>query len=271
MTRPMTSEPIQVTVFGLGEAGSQIAADLARAGADVHGYDPAEVPTPEGVVRHHEPGASVKGSRLVLAVTGAGDAQRAIAQAWEEMRRGTIYADLSTAPPAFKEDLADTASLRGLVFVDVALMGTVPGHGLATPSLASGPGAVVLADIVNGLGGRVEILSDRPGDAAARKLLRSVTTKGLTAVLMESLEAAAALGDAGWMWTHLVKFVTAADEGLMRRLIEGTPRHIDRRIVEMESARAFLESLGVDPTMTRATVEALRQMKEKGTTGTPKG
>lgn len=259
----MRSE-VRVTVFGLGEAGSLIAADLARAGADVHGYDPADVTTPAHVTRHGEPGPAVKGSHLVLAVTSAGDAQRAIAQAWDEMRRGTIYADLSTAPPTLKADLADTAALRGLSFVDVALMGTVPGRGLTTPSLASGPGAASYAEIVNGLGGRVEVLGDRPGDAAARKLLRSVATKGFTAVLMESLEAAAAHGEAEWMWTHLVEFVTTADEALMQRLIEGTPKHIDRRLVEMESARAFLESLDVDPAMTRSTVEVLRRVKDKG-------
>ena len=253
---------MRITVFGLGEAGSAIAADLAMAGAEVHGYDPAAVPTPEGVTRHGEPGPSVRGSGLVMAITAAADAQKAIAQAWGDMKRGIVYADLSTAPPAFKEDLADTAALRGLRFADVALMAPVPGNGIATPALVSGPGAESYADIVGPLGGEIEVMSDRPGDAAGRKLLRSVATKGLTAVLMESLEAAAAHGDAEWMWAHLVEFVTAADEGLMQRLIEGTPRHVDRRIVEMESARAFLESLDVDPKMTRATVEALRRVKE---------
>ena len=255
---------MRITVFGLGEAGSMIAVDLARAGAEVHGFDPADVATPEGVNRHEEPGASVKGSGLVLAITAAADAQRAIAQAWDEMRRGTIYADLATAPPAFKEDLADTATLRGLSFVDVALMGTVPGNGLATPALASGPGAVAYAGIVNQLGARVEVMSDRPGDAAARKLLRSVVTKGLTAVLIESLEAAEARGDTDWLWQHLAEFVADADESLVGRLIGGTSRHIDRRVLEMESAEAFLESLDVSSTMTSATVESLRRVKREG-------
>lgn len=260
----MTSDPLRITVFGLGEAGSSIGADLAQARAEVHGYDPAEVDTPEGVTRHAEPGKAVRGSRMVMAVTAAVDAQRAIAQAWDEMKRGTIYADLSTAPPGLKDDLANTAALRGLRFVDVALMGTVPGNGLTTPALASGPGAVEYAEIVTGLGGRVEVLGDRPGDAAARKLLRSVFTKGLTAVLIESLQAAEARDDGEWIWGHLVEFVAQADENLMRRLVEGTPKHIDRRIVEMESARTFLESLEVDPIMTSATVEALRRVKRGG-------
>lgn len=259
----MTSESVRITVFGLGEAGSVIAADLARAGAEVHGFDPADVATPDGVTRHDEPGPSVKGSRLVMAITAAADAQPAIAQAWGEMRRGAIYADLSTAPPGFKEDLADAAALRGLRFADVALMGTVPGNGLATPALASGPGATDYAGIVNEMGGRVEVMSDRPGDAAARKLLRSVVTKGLTSVLIEGLEAAEAHGDTDWVWQHLVEFVEHADESLLRRLIGGTQKHIDRRIVEMESAQAFLESLEVRPTMTSATVETLRRIKSE--------
>lgn len=260
----MTSDQVRITVFGLGEAGSLIAADLARAGADVRGYDPADVATPDGVTRHDEPGASVKGSRLVIAATAATDAQRAIAQASSEMRRGTIYADLSTAPPGFKVDLADAAALRGLSFVDVGLMGTVPGNGLATPALASGPGAVDYAEMINCLGGAVEVLGDRPGDAAARKLLRSVVTKGLTAILIEGLEAAEAHGETDWFWEHLVEFVSEADEALMSRLVRGTSRHVDRRIVEMESAGAFLESLGVAPTMTSATVQVLRRVRDEG-------
>src|SRR4051812_36894297 len=37
-------EPLmRIAVFGLGEAGSAIGADLATAGAEVHGYDPAPV------------------------------------------------------------------------------------------------------------------------------------------------------------------------------------------------------------------------------------
>lgn len=254
---------MRVTVFGLGEAGSLIAGDLVTAGAEVHAYDPADVATPDGVTRHADPGPSVKGATLVLAVTAATDAQEAIAQASDEMGPGTIYADLSTARPGLKEDLADTAALRGLLFADVALMAPVPGNGLATPAFASGPGAEAYADVIGSLGGEVEVMSGRPGDAAARKLLRSVATKGLTAVLMESLEAAEARGDAEWMWQHLVEFITAADEELMRRLLEGTPRHIDRRIVEMESARSFLQSLDVDPTMTGSTVDMLRRIKEE--------
>jgi 3-hydroxyisobutyrate dehydrogenase-like beta-hydroxyacid dehydrogenase len=254
-----------VTVFGLGEAGSVIAADLATAGAEVHGYDPAPVPTPPGVTRHDHPGPSVHGSEMILALTAAGDAPEAVTQALEEIESDTVYADLSTAAPSLKEDLARTAGSRGLSFADVAIMGPVPDSGLGTPALASGPGALRYAKLINGFGGNVEVVGGAPGDAAARKLMRSIVTKGLTALILEAMETAGARGETEELWQHLVELITGADQALLDRFIAGTSRHIDRRIVEMESARHLIESLGVPAPMTAATLETLRRIKSEGT------
>jgi 3-hydroxyisobutyrate dehydrogenase-like beta-hydroxyacid dehydrogenase len=260
----MTSDPLRVTVFGLGEAGSVIAADLAKAGSEVHAYDPAPVPTPGGVIRHNAPGRAVDGSEMVLAITAAADAEQAMTQALAEIEQGTIYADLSTAPPALKVVLSETAARHDLDSVDVALMGTVPGRGLATPSLASGSGAARYAAAINALGGCVEAIGKRPGDAAARKLLRSIVTKGLTALLVEAMEAAKKRGDTEWLWQHLVEFISDADESLLDRFIAGTFQHVDRRIIEMESAQDLLESLAVASPMTTATVESLQRIRSDG-------
>lgn len=248
----------QITVFGLGEAGSLISADLAAAGAVVRGYDPADVSTPKGVERLHDPKIAVRGADLVMAITAAVDAQAAIAQAWDVIGRGTVYADLSTAPPSLKEDLNDTATLRGLPFADVALMAPVPGRGLATPSYASGAGATAYAEAVNPLGAKVEVVGEEPGTAATRKLIRSVFMKGLTAVLIEAAATAEAAGEGDWFWQHVVEAVGDADEELLGRLVSSTEVHHVRRRKEMEAAAQLLEILGVDPVMTRATVESLR-------------
>jgi 3-hydroxyisobutyrate dehydrogenase-like beta-hydroxyacid dehydrogenase len=250
-----------VTVFGLGEAGSLIAADLAGAGAVVHGYDPADVATPQGVERHGDPKTAVRGSGLVMAITAAVDAQAAIAQAWDVIGRGTVYADLSTAPPSLKEDLDDTATLRGLQFADVALMAPVPGRGLATPSYASGAGAVSYAEAVNPFGAQVEVVGDAAGTAATRKLIRSVFMKGLTAVLIEATRTAEAAGEGEWFWEHVADVV---GEELLVRMVSSTATHSARRLEEMEAATQLLEILGVDPVMTRSTVESLRRIPEEG-------
>jgi 3-hydroxyisobutyrate dehydrogenase-like beta-hydroxyacid dehydrogenase len=261
------NSPPRITVFGLGEAGSGIAADLARAGADVHGFDPADVDTPVGVVRHPDPILAVGGAGMVMAVTAASDAEVAMAQAWEAVAVGTVYADLSTSSPRLKQNLATNAAQKGVAFADVALMAPVPGRGLSTPALASGTGARDFALAVNPMGGRVEAIGVEAGQAAGRKLLRSIVTKGLTALVIESLEAGKAADDLPWLWEHLVGQLTDLDEAFLRRMLSGTEVHVDRRLVEMESAREHLQDLGVGSEMTEAVVARLRRVREEGLGG----
>lgn len=249
---------LRVAVFGLGEAGSLIAGDLAAAGAVVHGYDPANLPTPVGVERHADPWAAVEGCELTLAVTAAADARRAMDQAWERIQEGSVYADLATASPTLETQMASKAARRGVEFADVALMAPVPGRGLATPALASGSGAPRLAEILNPMGAEITVIGDVAGLASGRKLLRSVVTKGLAALLLESVEAAEAKGEGEWIRDHLTGFLTEVDGAVIERLVSGTLRHADRRLAEMEAVAEYLSSLGVDPHMSRATVERLR-------------
>ena len=66
------------------------------------------------------------------------------------------------------------------------------------------------------------------------------------------------------MWDHLGAALAAADTSLLRRLVAGTEKHALRRLREMEEAASLLEQLGVDPVMTRATVESLRRVVDDG-------
>lgn len=257
------ASPLRVAIFGIGEAGSAIATDLAAGDVEVTAFDPADVATPNGVERADSPAAAVRGRTLILAVTSASDAQAAIAQAWDVLSRGSIYADLSTAPPTLKEDLSDTATLRGLRFVDVALMAPVPGRGLSTPSLASGSGATRYAELINSLGGSVEVVGDEPGMAATRKLLRSIVTKGITALVVEAMAGARAHKLEDWLWDHIVEFVEGADRSSLERLVRGTGPHVQRRMVEMDSASSMLESVDIEPIMARATESLLKRVRDE--------
>lgn len=258
------SNSIQVCLFGLGEAGSLLAADLVEAGADVTAYDPAEVATPIGVTRRAHPALALRpvdrSVDLILAATGGDESRLALLQAVDAIDAGTIYADVSTAAPGLKLDLADEAIRRDVDFVDVALLGMVPGHGLATPALASGPGANRLADLVNPLGASVEPITGPPGTATAKKLLRSVLMKGVAAVLIEATRAGAAADDLDWLWANVTEELGRADDRWARRLIEGSGVHARRRHSEMLAAVSLLEALEVSPIMTRATVATLRDL-----------
>jgi 3-hydroxyisobutyrate dehydrogenase-like beta-hydroxyacid dehydrogenase len=252
---------VRITVFGLGEAGARYSADLVAAGAEVHGYDPAPVATPPGVVRHDDPVSAVEAAAAVLALTAAADAPGALAQALDAIPRAAVYADCSTASAGLKRDLAATAADATLAFVDVALMSPVPGRGLKTPALASGPGATHFVSLMAPLG--MTVVDDGPeaGRSAARKLLRSVVMKGFAALIIESIEAARAAGLEDETWQNLVGQFTDADEAFMRRMVDGTAPHALRRLHEMEAAAELLDELGIDPVMTRGTVESLRRLQ----------
>lgn len=260
----MAALDLTVGVFGLGEAGSLISADLASAGAAVTGYDPAPQDMPPGVRRVAEPRAAVTGAELVLAVTAAADSLTALTQALDAIPAGAVYADLATASAQRKRDLAEVAAGRSLRFVDVALMAMVPGNGLFGASLASGPGAARYVELLAPIGVPVEWIGEEPGTAATRKLLRSVVMKGLPALMIESLRAAEAAGLAPETWDNLIGQIGSADERFIRTLLEGTATHSARRTAEMEAAIELLESLGVDPVMTRATTERHRRMPAEG-------
>lgn len=260
----MSPPGLRIAVYGLGEAGSAIATDLAAAGAAVTGYDPRGVPDPEGVTRFTDPVDAVLDARLVLAVTAAEDATGALAQALRHIPSDTLYADLSTASPKSKRALGDSATAAGLSFVDVALMSPVPGKGLRTPELASGPGATRYAAMLRPLGAPVEVVGDQPGAAATRKLLRSVVIKGLAGLIIEAMRSATAADLEAATWADLVGQFEEMDEAFLRRLVDSTGAHAVRRLHEMEAAAELLEELGGAATLTRATVETLRRVPVEG-------
>lgn len=255
---------IKLGVFGLGEAGSAIAADLAAAGADVRGYDPSPLPHPPGVLVCDEPSSAVADADVVIALTAAADAEAALTQALRDIPNGAQYADLSTASPALKRSLSDIAVEAELRFTDGALMSTVPGSGARTPLAVAGKTAEQFERTMRPYGMDIEVVGETPGIAATHKLLRSVTIKGLSAVIIESMKAAHIAGVPVGVWRNLVDEITAADEDFMRRLVLGTAKHATRRAHEMEAVHELLEELGVESTMTQATLSALRRVEATG-------
>lgn len=250
-----------VTVLGLGEAGARIAADLVRSGVEVHGFDPFAPSTPAGVARADDPAAAADGSTVVLALTTSSTALAAAESTLPGLRADTIYADLNSASPSLKRDLAALVEDAGARFADVALLGPIPAKGLETPALASGGGALAFAETFSPLGMPVEVVSDRAGDAATRKLLRSVFMKGLAASALESTHAAEAAGHAEWLRQEIGAVL---GEPLLERLLDGSRRHALRRVDEMEAACDLLLELAVEPRVARASAAVLAELASRG-------
>lgn len=245
---------MEVAVLGLGEAGGKIAADLVAAGCSLRAWDPVrQLP---GVASAASDREAVRGADVVLSLTTAAYALEAARSVAGELSRDALYADLNTSAPQLKRELADALPVE---FADVALIGAVPGLGLAIPALASGAGAARFAELFRPLGMPVEVVGPRPGDAAGLKLLRSVFMKGLAAIAIESLEAAKAAGAEERVRADITGVI---GEPLLERLLTGTREHAGRRVEEMRATAAYVEELGVEPRMALAAAEWLVQIRD---------
>lgn len=243
---------MDVAVLGLGEAGGRIAADLVAAGCTVRGWDPAR--RADGIDNADSDLTAVRGADVVLSLNSAAVALDAAARVVEALGGDTLYADLNTASPQLKRELAAVLPVQ---FADVALVGVVPSSGLATPALASGAGAERFAELFRPLGMPVDVVGPHPGDAAGLKLLRSVFMKGVAAAAIESLEAARAAGVEGRVHADLAAVI---GEPLLERLLSGSRLHAVRRVEEMRAAAAYLEELGVEPRVASAAADLLAEL-----------
>ena len=252
-----------VAILGLGEAGSLIANDLVRLGVRVQGWDPwphgeiAAIPFASSFE------AAVSGADVVLSVNWASVAEEVARQAAPCISPGVLFADHNTSGPALKRRLAEIVESTGAHFADVAMMSPVPGFGLRVPVFVSGSGAEAFREIFAPLGMPVDVVGEEPGEAAARKLVRSVFFKGMAAAVCESLEAAEASGISDWMRRDIAKSFEDADAALVERLVAGSKKHAVRRKHEMEEAVALLASLGVPSPVSQAAVETLGRLAEQ--------
>jgi 3-hydroxyisobutyrate dehydrogenase-like beta-hydroxyacid dehydrogenase len=254
----------RVALLGLGEAGRAFAADLADAGMAVRGWDPLVAQAPEGVLVAASARDAVRGAELVLSLNAAAVALAAAEEVAPALHPDAIYADLNAAAPSLKVAVAAVIEGSGARFADVALMGPVPGSGARTPSLVSGRGAAGYAQALAAVGAPIEVLGPTAGEAATRKLLRSVFMKGLAAISVEALTAAAAAGLEPWMHEELVAVYEGADRAMLTRLLEGSRIHAVRRVHEMEAAREMLDALGTASRMTHGAVGWLEQLAREG-------
>ncbi len=249
-----------IAVLGLGEAGSLLARDLVRAGHTVRGWDPVLHGDLSAIPIAACSAEAIEGADVVLSVNWAIVAADVARDALPLLRAGTIYADLNTAGPSLKQELAQIVAPSDAAFVDVAMMSPVPGLGIRVPMFLAGDGAEALAALLRPLGTPVEIVGAQPGEAASRKLTRSVFFKGMSAAVCEALDAARAAGVEDWLRSDIARTLSSAHAATVDRIVEGTYKHAERRAHEMRDAAALLDELGVPAPVTRATVASLERI-----------
>jgi 3-hydroxyisobutyrate dehydrogenase-like beta-hydroxyacid dehydrogenase len=250
-----------IAILGIGEAGGALARDLIAKGVLVRGWDPEPRLNPDGLDFASSNPAAVSGADIVLSVNGASVAVEVAAEVAPALQPHQLFADMNTAAPQRKRDVAAIIEKTGALFVDAALMDPVLPKGLGTPVYVSGSGAEVFAAQMTPLGMPVTLLDREAGHAATHKLVRSIVYKGIAAVVMECLEAAQALNVSEFARAQMLTLLR--DEALIDRFVNGSIKHAQRRVHEMEAVVEMLNSVGVSAFTSQAARQRLKEIAEK--------
>jgi 3-hydroxyisobutyrate dehydrogenase-like beta-hydroxyacid dehydrogenase len=250
-----------IAILGIGEAGRILARDLIAKGVRVRGWDPVPRNLPDGLEFASSNPDAVSEADVVLSVNWASVAIDVANEVAPALKPNQLYADMNTAAPQLKRELASIIEKSGASFVDSALMDPVPPKGLRTEVYASGSGARLFTEKMTPFGMPVTYLDEEAGTAATHKLVRSIMYKGVAAVIMECLEAAEKLNMTEYARTQMLKIIY--DEPMIDRFVSGSIKHAKRRVEEMKAVVEMLDSIGISSFTSQASVDRLKELMEK--------
>jgi 3-hydroxyisobutyrate dehydrogenase-like beta-hydroxyacid dehydrogenase len=203
-------------------------------------------------------GEVVKKAEIILSVVTPEASLSAAQEAAPHLRPGQTYLDLTSS---FPEDMKAASALvepTGARFVDGAIMGALPISGHKVLIYAAGSHAEEAARLLNQRGMNIQPVGQEPGRASAIKLILSISSKGLEALLVETLLAAHHYGVEEQVLSAFHQFFAKGLEAAIDRFVGSDAVHSGRRVKEMESSVRLLKNLGMDPIMTEATVRRLK-------------
>jgi|CZKZ01.1.fsa_nt_gi 3-hydroxyisobutyrate dehydrogenase-like beta-hydroxyacid dehydrogenase len=245
---------VTVGFIGFGEVGCTLSAAMRACGVEVAAYDIVEKKvTLSGVPYRPLGDLAGRADYLLSAVT----TQAAVGVAESCVRyleSGQVYVDLNSTSPAVKAELDKIIRPSGAHFVEGAILGAVGVTGADTRILVGGPQARAVAEALTGAGLRASFYSEEIGKASMFKMLRSIFSKGLEALILELLIAGKRAGIGNDLWLELVELMTKNPfERVAENWVQSHPVAYDRRYHEMVQVTATIREIGLSPLMTTAT------------------
>lgn len=178
------------------------------------------------------------------------------------LRSGQLYVDVSASTPATKQAIWEVVKDTGVLFVDAAMLGSLPKDKHQVPITASGNGAEQFHKLMTSYGMKITLAGEKAGAASAIKLVRSIYMKGIASLMIEMLQA----GDAYGVAEEVVASVAESMDGIpftshLDRLVTGSALHCKRRAAELKGSEAMLSEAKLSSVMTVATKHRLEELE----------
>jgi len=167
-----------------------------------------------------------------------------------------VYIDINNISPSTAEEVL--SYIENGKTADASIIGSVRKNGLNVNILVSGPFANQFAELSR-YGMNIKVIGGEIGQASAIKLLRSSFTKGISALLFETLYSAYKMG----IDTEVLKYLAETEgegfkESAVSRIISSAV-HSRRRAEEMGEVIELI-SKSSDAKMSKATGEFFKQL-----------
>lgn len=265
----------QLGFIGFGEAAYHICKGLSSEGlTKIHAFDVMANDHDKGQqIRERAYSANVRltatleelveKSSIIFCATNAKFAIKMAREVARIMKVNQMYVDLNTASPKTKQEISSIFSMSDRLFVDGAVMDSVPPHGHKVPIYVSGTGASSLYALLQSFGMNITVISDQAGSSSAIKMVRSIFMKGFTSLLLETLTAAYKSGIEMEIIDSLNKTLSNQPiEELINMLLTRTAIHAERRVLEMSEVIETLQESDLDDAMSQATKKKLQKLAE---------
>lgn len=250
---------MKVGFLGFGEVASTISGWLTDGGVEVYTSLENRSPKTQKLARKYEVKICKDNKKvaeisdiLISAVTPAEAVN--VAREVGKYVKG-VYVDINNiSPQTVKKALTYIENCKT---VDAAIMGGVRKQ---IEIIASGSQATQFS-ILNRYGLNIKVISPDTGKAKALKMLRSYYTKGVSALLFESLYAAYQMG----LDEELLKYLEKTEGPKFKKSaisrIKNTAYHAERKAQEMDELINFIQDYE-NPLMARYTKESFENISQ---------
>jgi 3-hydroxyisobutyrate dehydrogenase len=186
---------MRIGFIGLGNMGAPMAANLARAGHEVTGFDVAA--RPEGIAMAASAAEAAKGAEVVITMLPNGEILRAVAaEVIPAMDRGAVLCDCSTVDVESARAVAGEAEAAGLGALDAPVSGGVGGAAAGTLTFMVGGSEAAFATVkpLFDVMGQKAVHCGAPGAGQAAKICNNMILGATMIATCEAFALADKLG-----------------------------------------------------------------------------
>ncbi|WP_436953215.1 DUF1932 domain-containing protein [Staphylococcus shinii] len=263
---------MDIGFIGFGEVGKELSKGFSKHEVNcIYAYDPLLIGSDskklsEKTEINYVEKAEIVAKQTLSILFVAVPATKTV-EAWSEISdvvaNETVLVDLTTASSEEKNKVNEMMYNKGMTIIDAAILGALKVYQNEVPILASGTQTNKFIELGYQIGMNITKLNEKVGDATNFKFVRSIFTKGLSALLFEVMASAEQLDITEEIYESITSTMDKDDFGeIISRYIKSNVKHSQRREKEMKNVSEFLEHNHIKPVMTKATIQKLKNITQ---------